>query len=69
MPSRPPDHTYCRVLEIRDVLELAAAIAAYGQLYNTVRPHEALDFATPLSRYLAEPIEPHLFQAETGQGT
>jgi transposase InsO family protein len=55
-------------LEIRDVVELAAELAAYRDLYNAVRPHEALDFATPLSRYLAHP-EPHLSRAQSVQST
>lgn len=42
-------------LEIGDVLELHAAIEAYRDLYNRVRPHEALGFIPPLSHYLAEP--------------
>ena len=41
--------------EIADVLELAEEAEAFQRVYNEVRPHEALDFATPLSRYLAHP--------------
>ena len=54
-------------LEIPDALDLAAEAEAYRRLYNEVRPHEALDFATPLSRYLADPAEPHLFGPESVQ--
>jgi transposase InsO family protein len=46
-------------LEIPDVIALADEAEAYLELYNNIRPHEALDFATPISRYLAHP-EPHL---------
>jgi transposase InsO family protein len=35
-------------------------------LYNEIRPHESLDFATPLSRYLTDP-EPNLFLPESVQ--
>lgn len=52
--------------EIADVLELHDAIEAYRALYNHVRPHEALGFATPMSHYLAEPSpEPHLSEPES----
>lgn len=54
-------------LEIPDALDLSAEAEAYRRLYNEVRPHEALDFATPLSRYLADPVEPHLFSPESVQ--
>jgi hypothetical protein len=30
-------------------------------------PHESLDFATPISRYLADPLESHLFEPESVQ--
>lgn len=53
-------------LEIPDALTLADQSEAYRALDNAIRPHEALDFATPLSRYL-EPPEPHLFQPESVQ--
>ncbi|MEI7745347.1 MAG: integrase core domain-containing protein [Chloroflexota bacterium] len=42
-------------LEIADVLELADEVEAFRHIYNEVRPHEALDFETPMSRYLAHP--------------
>ncbi len=54
--------------EIADVVELADESEAYRLLYNTIRPHEALDFATPISHYLAHPA-PHLFGPESVQGS
>jgi len=54
-------------LEIADALALADEAEAFRRLYNEIRPHEALDFETPLSRYLAEPAEPHLNQSESVQ--
>lgn len=54
-------------LEIGDVLTLAAEVEAYRLLYNTVRPHEALDFERPLERYLREPSGSHLFPTLTVQ--
>ena len=54
-------------LEIADALDLADEAEAYRDLYNTIRPHEALDFATPLSRYLADPEESHLNPPESVQ--
>lgn len=41
--------------EIGDVLDLDARIRAFIELYNAVRPHEALGFAPPLARYLEPP--------------
>lgn len=52
--------------EIPDALELHDQAGAFRDLYNAIRPHEALGFETPLSHYLATP-EPHLYQAETVQ--
>jgi transposase InsO family protein len=37
-------------LEISDALVLAEEAEACRRLYNEIRPHESLDFATPLSR-------------------
>ena len=54
-------------LEIADALELADEAEAYRQLYNTVRPHEGIDFDRPMERYLAEPFEPHLSAAQSVQ--
>lgn len=53
--------------EIADVLELTDETEAFRSLYNQVRPHEAIDFETPLSRYLADPVGSHLNQAESVQ--
>lgn len=46
-------------LEVPDVLALAEEAEAYRDLYNAIRPHEALDFVTPISRYLADPGDHH----------
>lgn len=54
-------------LEIADALELADETEAYRDVYNAIRPHEAIDFATPLSRYLADPDGSHLNQGESVQ--
>jgi transposase InsO family protein len=53
-------------LEIPDVLGLIEQAEAFRQLYNAIRPHETLDFATPVSRYLAPPGS-HLFRPESVQ--
>lgn len=47
------EHLYRR--EITDGVQLAAEADAYRGLFNTVRPHEHLDFATPISVYLQDP--------------
>jgi putative transposase len=54
--------------EIADALELADEAEAFRRLYNEIRPHESLDFETPLSRYLTPP-EPNLFRPESVQET
>ena len=54
-------------LEIPDAITLADEAEAFRRLYNEVRPHESLDFATPLSAYLAEPDKPNLFGPESVQ--
>lgn len=54
-------------LEIPDAIALADEAEAYRQLYNEVRPHESLDFATPLSAYLAERDKPNLFGLQSVQ--
>jgi len=53
--------------EIDDGAMVAQAVDRYLTLYNTVRPHEALAFHTPLAawRALAEPPAPKLFPPET----
>jgi putative transposase len=40
--------------DITDGLALALELDAYRDIYNRVRPHEALAFATPLDRYLTK---------------
>jgi transposase InsO family protein len=55
--------------EIADVLALAEAVEAYRELYNWVRPHEAIGFVPPMARYLASPGEPHLSGPEGVQET
>lgn len=44
--------------EIGDGLVLAQEVEAYLRVYNTIRPHEAIGFATPISRYLQAPSTP-----------
>jgi putative transposase len=46
--------------EIADLLALDEQVRAYRELYNWVRPHEAIGFVAPMVRYLAEPLEPSL---------
>ena len=53
-------------LEIADVIELADEAEAFREVYNEVRPHEALGFETPMGRYLAHP-GPHLSEPESVQ--
>ena len=48
-------------LEIPDAITLADEAEAFRRLYNEVRPHESLDFATPLSAYLDDPDGSNLF--------
>lgn len=50
------EHLYRR--EIGDGLALAQEVASYLTVYNSVRPHEAIGFATPLARYLEAPSTP-----------
>jgi putative transposase len=47
------EHLYRQ--EIDDGQALAEEIASYLDVYNEIRPHEALDFARPLDRYLRPP--------------
>ena len=54
-------------LEMPDAITLSDEAEAFRRLYNEVRPHESLDFATPLSRYLADPNEPNLFEPKSVQ--
>lgn len=43
-------------LEIENGLDLGDQCEAYRHTYNEVRPHETLEFSTPLSNYLTTPI-------------
>jgi hypothetical protein len=43
--------------EITDGPTIAVEAERYRQVFNTVRPHEALDMARPAERYLA-PVRP-----------
>lgn len=43
--------------EIATAADLMDAIAAYRDLYNTMRPHEGLGFRRPMDVYLAPPAE------------
>ena len=47
-------------LEIYNAWELQEELSTFRDLYNRIRPHEGLDFKTPLEAYLADP-ESHLF--------
>ena len=38
------------------MLALDEQVRAFVELYNWVRPHEALGFVAPMVRYLAEPL-------------
>jgi putative transposase len=42
--------------EISDGQDLAAHIDAFREEFNTLRPHEALDWHRPLDRYLEPPV-------------
>ena len=44
--------------EINDGLVLAREVENYLTVYNTIRPHEAIGFTTPLARYLQTPSTP-----------
>ncbi len=55
-------------LEIHDVIALVEETGIFLEIYNTIRPHEALDFGTPIDRYLAHP-QPHLSEPESVQST
>jgi putative transposase len=44
--------------EVNDGLVLAREVENYLTIYNTIRPHEAIGFATPISRYLQAPSTP-----------
>lgn len=55
-------------LEIPNGQALGDELELYRALFNQVRPHESLDFRTPLEAYLAAP-EPNLLEAESVQET
>ncbi len=44
--------------EIGDGLVLAREVESYLTIYNTIRPHEAIGFTTPLARYHQAPSTP-----------
>jgi putative transposase len=44
-------------LEIPDGPSLAAAVEAYRHVFNSIRPHEALDQRRPIDLYLQAPNE------------
>lgn len=48
-----------------DGLEMTTKVNAFRQLYNHVRPHEALAGDRPIERYLAEPTEDPIATAES----
>lgn len=53
--------------DIADGDALAARVDAFCDLYNAVRPHEAIGWARPLDRYLADPtLKPNPPESEQG---
>jgi putative transposase len=42
-------------LDIANGQELVEQVAEYSDVYNRIRPHEALDFTAPLKTYLSDP--------------
>ncbi len=50
------EHLYLH--EIDDGPALAEHVLDYARLYNETRPHEAIDWAQPLTRYNANPTRP-----------
>jgi putative transposase len=44
--------------DIPDGLVLAKRVTSYLTVYNTIRPHEAVGFDVPLTRYLQAPSTP-----------
>jgi putative transposase len=44
--------------EVGDGLVLAQRVAGYLTVYNTIRPHEAIGFTTPLAPLPASPVHP-----------
>ena len=52
--------------EIADAQALGEAVERFRDIYNGIRPHEAIGFLTPLAVHLAEP---NLFEGESVQET
>ena len=52
------DHYACAVTATGG--ELAEQVASYRAIYNTIRPHEAIDMRRPLQRYQPAPTLPQL---------
>ena len=50
--------------EIPNAQTLTDEVERFRLIYNSIRPHEAVGFLTPLAVHLAEP---NLFQPETVQ--
>jgi putative transposase len=48
-----------------DGLEMTTQVEAFRQLYNHIRPHESLDGARPIERYLADPLDESNATVET----
>jgi hypothetical protein len=53
-------------LEIPDVITLVDEAVDFRHVYNTIRPHESLDFGTPITAHLAHP-GPHPSKPESVQ--
>ena len=51
------EHLYRR--EIGDGLTLAAEVDTYQRIYNTIRPHQAINMKRPFDRYLTTPKPNH----------
>lgn len=47
------EHLYRQ--EIANGQDLAEEVEAYRSVFNTIRPHEALGFSTPMAAYLSPP--------------
>jgi putative transposase len=50
--------------EIADAQVLTEQVERFREIYNRIRPHEALGFLTPMAAHLAEP---NLFPPESVQ--
>ncbi|HEY1775437.1 MAG TPA: hypothetical protein VGG41_04685, partial [Solirubrobacteraceae bacterium] len=48
-----------------DGLEMTTKVNAFRQLYNHVRPHEALAGDRPIERYLADPTDDPIATAQS----